>query len=154
MEPTLSTPYTPVERTFLASEYLGAVTLYPASLENADELSGPIQAEPGQNIPLDFFVRNTTSPRSKGIGLVPTLNGKPLDKRWFFFRTDYETSGESVSYRGNFEVVLGEEPGIYEVMMTRWELPFMPIENHRGIRNDPPYGRHGGGSRTLRFEVQ
>jgi hypothetical protein len=154
MEPVRSTPYTSVEQDILRSGNFGTVTLYPTPLESAEDLDELIPAEPGQTIPLDFFVRNSTLSNPKSIGLVPTLNGEPLDKRWFLFRPGYESSGESVLYRGHFEVTLGQEPGIYEVMMTRWELPFMPIEDHQGSKTDPPYGRHGGGSRTLRFEVQ
>jgi hypothetical protein len=153
-EPALPSDRTPVEQAIVASHHYGTVTLYPSDLEDPAELKSPISARPGEEMTIEFFVVNSTLPYATSIGLVPLLNGKPLDKRWFYVRPSYDDAAGNVQYRGEFEVTLPSEPGIHEITMTRWEFPFMPIENERGIKTDTPYMRHGGGSRTLRFDVQ
>jgi hypothetical protein len=94
---------------------------------------------------------------SKPTVLVPLLDGKPLDEKWWVTQggtREYERQ-MTIDGRKSFEVTFPEEPGIYEVQVASWTDPF---ELHRTREGEEVEGISDGGgllenSNALRFRV-
>lgn len=122
------------------------------------ELQGPLSAEPGETVQVDYALLPVDDEVVRPFALVPFLNGQPLDWREFVVAPGGESWADpgEVAHRGQFEVTLPGEPGVYNLMLAAWPYPFLEGGEvvGAGVGEVPGRMPRGLGSTVLHFVVE
>lgn len=130
-----------------------SMKLYPAG-ETSDEILKVQKVSPGETVLLKYFKLAAAGLLQKPTIFLPLLRGRPIGEPTYIEPKLAADAGPKTNWRGEFDVDLPQEPGLYPISIVGFEDARLPQVDRHGIFYDDVYNFNGASSsNTVWYEV-
>ena len=139
----------------IVQQYFSSGFIYPGANYSESSPLEEIAVSPGEKVAIDYSLFPWTND-AKTAAVVPIVDGKPRNQRMLAYMPQDDDRARTTGFRDRFVVEMPSEPGLHEVELGIWLLPYLDVGEEPGwqLPEVLPWPGKIVGTNELTFRVE